>query len=239
MADYQGRFTVAADPELRRAIHAAGREQRFVRGEKIQAAGTLHPEGPILIIKSGFASTVANSADGQYTLLSIRGPGDLVGEQALFGSASEAHGLTVTGMGNGSAWRVRQDRFRQILYNHPQGWEVIARHLHTRAEAAEERICLMAGQTASRRLAVFILQLLAYGQAPLARTDQAQKVPLPLSQAELAEWIGVTRETVERIISGWTRRGMVQTGRRYLLIRDVPQLEKIADIRRDVATKAA
>lgn len=239
MADYQGRFMVAAGPNLRRAILTAGREQRFVRGEKIQAAGTLHPEGPILIIRSGFASTVAISANGQYTLLSIHGPEDLVGEYALFGSISEAHGLAVIGMTNGSAWRVRQDRFRQILHDHPQGWEVLARHLQGRAEAAEERICLMAGETASRRLAVFLLQLLSCGAPPLVGTDQAQKVPLPLSQAELAEWIGVSRETVERVLSGWVRRGIVQTGRRYLLIWDVPQLKKIADVRPDVGARAA
>ena len=239
MADYPGRFMATAGPGLRRGILAAGREQRFARGEEIQAAGTLHPEGPILIIRSGFASTAAISANGQHTLLSIHGPEDLVGEHALFGSTSEAHGLAVLGMSNGSAWRVRQDRFRRILHDHPQGWEVLARHLQDRAEAAEERICLMAGETASHRLAVFLLQLLSYGEPPLAGTDQAQKVPLPLSQAQLAEWIGVSRETVERVLSGWVRRGMVQTGRRHLLIRDIPQLKKIAAVRRDAGARAA
>ena len=239
MTDYQGRFAAAGDPGLLRAIHAAGREQRFARGEKIRAAGTLHPEGPILVIESGFVSTVAIAESGQSTLLAIHGPGDLVGEHALFGNTSEAHGLAVTGMSKGSAWRVSQDRFRQILHDHPQGWEVLARHLHSRAAGAEERICLMAGETASRRLAVFLLQLLSYAEPARARAAQAQLVPLPLSQAELAGWIGVSRETVERVLSGWVRQGIVRTGRRYLLVRDVSQLEKIAGGRHDDTARAA
>jgi hypothetical protein len=123
---------------------------------------------------------------------------------------------------------VRQDRFRQILHDHPQGWEVLARHLHDRAAAAEERICLMANEPASQRLAVFLLQLLAYDDSARPPGDQVREVPLPLSKAQLAEWIGVSRETVERVLRGWVRDGMVKTGRSSLLIKDVLHLQKIA-----------
>jgi CRP/FNR family transcriptional regulator, cyclic AMP receptor protein len=240
MATYQGRFAADGGSDLFRAISVAGRVRLFAQGEVIPAAGTaFQPEGPILVIKSGFVSAVADSESGQNTLLSIRGPGDLVGEYALFGAPSDAYGLTVRAMTEGSAWWVRRDRFRQILHDHPQGWEVLARHLHDRVAAAEDRICLMAGETPGRRLAVFLLQLLSYGQPAHTREDQGQLVPLSMSQTELAEWIGVSRETVERVLSRWVRRGIVRTGRRNLLVRDVRQLEKIAGVRRDVTAQAA
>ena len=97
----------------------------------------------------------------------------------------------------------------------------------------------MASETAGRRLAVFLLQLLSYDQQAQARCDQAQQVPLQLSQTELAEWIGVSRETIERLLSGWVRRGLMETGRRSLLVRDVPKLEKIAGVRPDITPRAA
>lgn len=235
---YWGRFLAAGGPDLLHAVHTAGREQEFAQGDKLQAAGTMYPDGPVLVIGSGFVSTAAIAASGN-TLLSIHGPGDLACEHVLFGDPSDLRKLTVAGMTQGSAWWVSQKRFRQILDNHPQGWEILARHLHDRRAAAEERICLMASETAGRRLAVFLLQLLSYDQQAQARCDQAQQVPLQLSQTELAEWIGVSRETIERLLSGWVRRGLMETGRRSLLVRDVPKLEKIAGVRPDITPRAA
>ena len=228
MAERLGPFAAAAGPDLLRAVRDAGRERRFARGETIQVASTLNPEGPILVVETGFVATAAIAAGGQYTLLSIHGPGDLVGEHALFDNTSEALGRTVRGITKGSAWLMRQERFRQILHDHPEGWRVLARHLNGRAGAAEERMCLMASEAVKRRLAVFLLQLLARAD-PQAPSDRAQLVPLPLSQTEMAEWVGVSRETVERVLREWVCDGTVQTGRRSLLIRDIARLEKIAD----------
>jgi CRP/FNR family transcriptional regulator, cyclic AMP receptor protein len=236
MTDHQGRFMTAAGRDLIRAIHVAGRERGFARGEQIQPAGKSHPDESILVIESGFVSTVATAPSRRRMLLSIHGPGDLAGERVLFGN--QAHGLVITGMTQGSAWSVRPDRFRQILRHYPGGWEILARHQDNRLVAAQERIWLMASDTAGRRLAVFLLQLLSYNEPQQARHDQAQRVPLQLSQTELAEWIGASRETVERVLSGWGRRGIVQTGRRHLLVKDVAMLEKIVGHRRDTARAA-
>lgn len=229
MAERWGPFAAAAGPDLLRAVRDVGREHPFSRGETIQVASTFNPEGPILVVETGFVATVAIAAGGQHTLLSIHGPGDLAGEHALFNNTAEALGRNVRGMTKGSAWLVRQERFRQILHEHPEGWQALARHLNSRAGGAEERMCLMAGEAVKRRLAVFLLQLLARADLQ-ARSDHAQLVPLPLSQTEMAEWVGVSRETVERVLREWVCDGSVQTGRRSLLIRDVPRLEKIADV---------
>jgi CRP/FNR family transcriptional regulator, anaerobic regulatory protein len=225
----QGRLVTAGRSDLVCAIRAAGREQGFARGEQIQSAATSDSEASILLIETGFVSTVAIAAShGKRTLVSIHGPGDLAGEDVLFGSPSEAYRLAMTAMTNGTAWRVGQDGFRQILDDHPQGWEILARHAHDRAAAAEERICLMAGEAAGRRLAVFLLELLSYGVRAQASGNRVQRIPLPLSRTDLAEWIGVSRETVERVLGVWVQRGIVRTGRRDLIVRDIPGLEKIA-----------
>jgi CRP/FNR family transcriptional regulator, anaerobic regulatory protein len=211
------------------AIRTAGRLQEFARGEKIQSAEASDSDGPILLIEKGFVSTAAIAVShGQRTLLTIHGPGDLAGGHALFGNPSEAHRLAVTALTNGSAWRVSQDRFRQIMDDNPQGWQMLARHAHDRAAAAEERICLMAGETAGRRLAVFLLQLLSHDEAARPAGERFQRIPLPLTRTDLAEWIGVSRETVERVLRVWVQRGMVRTARRDLIVQDVAGLEKIA-----------
>jgi CRP/FNR family transcriptional regulator, cyclic AMP receptor protein len=239
MTGNQGSFAAIAGDDLLQAIRTAGRETEFDRGQRIQSAGTWHPQGPILLIETGFTSMAKTTAGRQRTLLSIHGPGDLAGNHALFGNPRQTHGLVLTGMTKGSAWSVQPGHFRQILRDHPQGLEVLLHHHEDRAAADRERIWLMATETAGRRLAVFLLQLLSYNQPRTAHHELAQLVPLQLGQNELAEWIGASRETVARVLRGWVWRGVVQTGRRHLFVQDVPMLEKIAGERWDNTTRAA
>jgi CRP-like cAMP-binding protein len=245
MIDYKGRglgghpgsFMAEVDADLARALRTAGRLQEFGRGDSPLVVRTLRPAGPVLVIREGFVAMVAEAADGRRTLLSIRGPGDLAGEWALFGRPGVTHGLIVRPLTDGSAWSVPQDRFRQVLERNPQGWEVLARTLQNRVDAAEERISLMAGASASQRLATFVLQLLTLKAPSGAR--RAWMVQVPLTQGELGEWIGATRETVERVLSGWVRRGAVRVRRRYLLVLDIAYLEKIAGINRPALPRTA
>jgi CRP-like cAMP-binding protein len=236
MTGNQGRFTAIAGRDLLHAIRFAGREVEFAQGQQIQSAGTLHPDGPILLIETGFMSTAATAPSRSRTLRWIHGPGDLAGDDALFGNPHQAHRLVMTGMTKGSAWSVHPGRFRQILRDQ-QGWEILAHHQHDRAD--RERIRLLATETPDRRLAVFLLQLLSYNQPPRAYHGQAQWVPVQLSQNELAIWIGASRETVARVLKRWVWRGVVQTSRRHLFVQDVPLLEKIAGERRDNTPRAA
>ena len=116
MTGHQGRFAAIAGRDLVQAIRTAGRETEFDQGQQIQSAGTWHPEGPILLIETGFISTAKTKADQQRILLSIHGPGDLAGDDALLDTPRQAHGLVLRGMTKGSAWSMHPGCFRQILH---------------------------------------------------------------------------------------------------------------------------
>ena len=52
---------------------------------------------------------------------------------------------------------------------------------------------------------MFLVQLLGCG-LPVEQEENGLVVPLGLTQTELAYWVGTSRETVERILSGWAAR---------------------------------
>jgi CRP/FNR family transcriptional regulator, cyclic AMP receptor protein len=54
---------------------------------------------------------------------------------------------------------------------------------------------------------------------------------LQLSQGELASWIGVSRETVERILGDWRGRGIIETGYRRVVVLRLDDLMRIAGAR--------
>lgn len=239
MPAYQGRFLAEVSQEFVQEIRTSGTSQRFKPGERLPLADGSRRDEQILVLSTGFVA-VAAIGTSRETLLSIRGPGDVIGEWVLLGGQSstrEAWGLTDV-----TAWLVRLNAFRMILQRWPLGWEVLARDLHERLEAAETRISTMAGENASRRLAVFLLQLLSYEERPSDRQAQRfapQMIPLPLSQAQLGAWIGVSRETIERILAEWTRRGTVRTGRRRLYVHDIEALERLAGVRSSAPAQTA
>ncbi|MER6832049.1 helix-turn-helix domain-containing protein [Streptosporangium sp. NPDC000563] len=73
----------------------------------------------------------------------------------------------------------------------------------------------MASEGANRRLAKALASLIDHNKA--MRTGSSEIV-LPLTQAELASWIGASRETVERSLRGWRARGIVHTGYRSITV---------------------
>ena len=56
---------------------------------------------------------------------------------------------------------------------------------------------------------------------------------MPLTQAELGEWIGTIRETVERVLARWVKRGAVRARWRSLLILDIAFLSSDQVVEKD------
>ncbi|MFC6586832.1 Crp/Fnr family transcriptional regulator [Sulfitobacter pacificus] len=51
-----------------------------------------------------------------------------------------------------------------------------------------------------------------------------------MSQAQLADYVGVTREVVSKILSEWRREGIVQLSRGRINLCDAAALEKIKNV---------
>jgi CRP-like cAMP-binding protein len=52
-------------------------------------------------------------------------------------------------------------------------------------------------------------------------------IQLPFSRQDLAAMTGATIETVSRVMSHFSMEGWVSTGRKWVMVNDLPQLEKI------------
>ena len=59
-------------------------------------------------------------------------------------------------------------------------------------------------------------------------TNGGVRVGLPLSQDELAGWTGASREAVSKALRSLRDRGLIETGRRRVVIYDLEGLRKRA-----------
>jgi CRP-like cAMP-binding protein len=55
------------------------------------------------------------------------------------------------------------------------------------------------------------------------------EIDFPISRQDVAEMTGTTLHTVSRILSAWEQAGLIESGRRRILLRDLERLNRIAD----------
>ena len=62
-----------------------------------------------------------------------------------------------------------------------------------------------------------------------ARVSGGNQFELPMSRQDIADYLGLTIETVSRTISAWERGGTDATGQRWVEIREPEPLREIAN----------
>lgn len=91
----------------------------------------------------------------------------------------------------------------------------------------QERYRELATERVERRIALTVLRLAA--QIGERAAGNETMVELPLARQDLAEASGTTIFTVSRVLADWERRGLVETGRERVLIRNPHGLVQIAE----------
>lgn len=210
-----------------------GRPRTFSQGDVLLAHGQASSQAAL--ITSGLVK-VAAVDQGSATFLAIRSAGDLIGEEAaVLGATPQASGspssLTVaTALTRATARVFPAADLCQFLEAHPSAMRSVAQGLCERLADAEARIASAARDNADRRLARFLCDLERYGIPDGTRGREGMAIPVRLTQAELASWIGASRETVDRALRRWRARGIVSTSQRKMVIHDVEALARIAGV---------
>jgi len=96
----------------------------------------------------------------------------------------------------------------------------LSRHYHT---ACQKIRSLGLSSTASEKLARLLLEWAADGVA----TDQGTRLKLTLTQEEIAELIGTSRETVTRLFSDFKKKQIVHLKGSTLTIRNQAALQSL------------
>lgn len=208
-------------------ILSLGRPRIFSAGDVLLAQGPAARHAAVIT-----RGLVKITADGG-TFLTIRGAGDLIGEDAAI--LGPQAGLTVaTALTSGAARVFTAEQLRRFLEERPAAMLSAAQGLCERLADAESRVASAGRDSADRRLARVLYELERYGRHATpdwAHGREGTVVPISLTHAELASWVGVSRETVDRALRRWRTRRIVSTGVRKIMIHDAEALARIAGIK--------
>ncbi len=204
----------------RAALRARSRETAFHRGMTLCLEGD--PSTHLFILLSGWTKVVSGTMEGHEIVLALRGPGDVVGERA--GDLDGYRTATVRALMRVEALIVLAERFTAFLDGHPGAVRAYRRAMTERQrEVDDNRRDRMESSGAQHLARLLLLLALRCGEA----TEQGVTLAVPLSQADLASWVGVSRATVTRALRQWRQRGVVSTRHGHVTITDVAALRRL------------
>jgi CRP/FNR family transcriptional regulator, cyclic AMP receptor protein len=209
-------LALLADGE-REALYALGVRRTFPRGSVLMFEG--EPDERVMLLLGGRVKATHVSSDGKDVLLSIRDPGDVLGELAFIDGRPRA--ATVSALAPAEALVMSGQVFRSHLETTPRVavvlLEIVAKRFR---EATAKRLQFAASDTMGR-LAARIVELAdRYGE----RDERGIVVDSPISQEELASWTGASRASVGQALQAFREMGWIQTERRRLIVTDAAAL---------------
>jgi len=212
-------FEGLAAEELAR-LAALARTRVYKAREAIVEKGD--PPRELFVLLSGRAKVLTRGSEGADAALNVMGPGQVFGEVAILDG--QPRSATVVALEECEIAAIDVQAFRDFLAASPVALKllgVLAGRVRELTTRLEDRVFL----DVPARLAK---QLLWLAENHGARTAAGAQIELRLSQQELGDLIGATRESVNKYISEWTRSGVLKQGRDRLEIFDLDALRSVA-----------
>lgn len=167
---------------------------------------------------------VKSTADGKECTLKVLMPGDLFCcEAAVFDGSP--HPGSAQPMGDVSVLRLSKKAYFDLLRQHPDAAIEVIKYLGGRLNELQEQAKTLALDRADQRLAALLVNL-----AERTGTKEATGIRLTvrLTRQDMANMVGVTTETVIRIMARFKRLRLVSGTAARLIVRDLPALKRYA-----------
>lgn len=163
----------------------------------------------VYFILSGTVKVYIEQADGSDVIISILGPGESVGEMSALDHPSRS--ASVTTLEESELLWLDRSTFRKFLMATPMLSHNLSCLLSARLRHANEQIQSLATADVECRVARQLIGFAdKYGQP---ETDGNISIPVRLTQSDLANLIGATRESVNKIIVSYKERGYLSASR--------------------------
>ena len=201
------------EPETRRAVADLCVTRSLARGETLFLKDD--PADAFYAIRRGEIRITAGTGAGRRMTLNLLGPGDIFGEIALFDGRPRSADAVAAEPAELFAVR-RRDMLDLVARRADLALriiELLCERLRVASARLEETVMMPLPARIARRLLA------------LAEDFGAE---LHVSQDDIADFAGTTRETVNRQLQAWRRQGLLDLHRNRVVVRDPAALVSVA-----------
>jgi CRP-like cAMP-binding protein len=194
--------------------------KEYKKGEILLFEGEIRND--LVIVNKGQVKAFRNTVDGKEQILYIFSEGDFFGEKNLLRDQASNYG--VEALEETHICIIHKDDFQKLVKEYPDIGLKVMEVLCERLDRLENTIETMGTRTVGARVSSVLLEFAdKYGKS----SPQGTIIDLPLSREGIANYIGLTRETVSRKMSSMQDEGLIEMiGNKKVLLLNRPALEK-------------
>lgn len=177
----------------------------------------------LYIVGEGKIKLGRSSGDGRENLMAVLGPGEMFGELSLFDPGPRS--LAARAVSDSILYELQHQALVSVLEQDPSVATPLLAALATRLRRTNEALADLVFSDVPGRVAKALLDLSRrFGQ----KTDEGIRVSHDLTQEELTQLVGASRETVNKALADFTTRGWVRREGRAIVLLDLQRLERRA-----------
>jgi CRP/FNR family transcriptional regulator len=211
----------ALDPEADEALRSALQYEKLTRGDAVFNEGD--PGDKLYAVVEGKVKITRTAADGRENLQDVAGPGEMFGELSLFDPGPRT--ANAVAINDCTLATLTHDALRPWLTGRPDVAMQLLQALAQRLRRTNDVLADLVFSDVPGRVAKALLDLAdRFGE----ETPEGVRVAHDLTQEELAQLVGASRETVNKALADFAQRGWLVVEARAVVLLDPERLGRRA-----------
>lgn len=195
----------------RHAVTAIAERQVLHAGQMVFRADD--PPDRVFLVEQGLIKVFSLAPQGEQITLWFCGPQESFGAGGIAGIGAQS--VFAQAVGHCVVGVMKRGDFEQVIGQYPELALNIIRLVSGRLRLATDALVESIACTPDQRLARVLLRLACQCAQP---TEQGLAFQLRLTHQELAQMVGSSRQTVNRVLGQYTAQGVLSVSERRLLI---------------------
>ncbi len=208
-------FAELSESELERVASVAI-PRSFPKGVRVFHEGD--DSDACYIVRTGDLRVTREHSDGRAIALATLGPGDIFGELAMIDGGSRS--ASVETLTDSELLGLPASAVRRVVAENGDIAAKLIVAITRRLRETNERVSRQSFQTVPSRVAGVLSQLIAEEAIP----ENRHGITVRMTQADLAQLAGTSRESVSRFLADLERAGIVRSGRGRVTVCDPAKL---------------
>lgn len=212
-------FASFSDTDLSKVLTLIER-QHYEKGQTIFNEG--EPCDRLLIVNGGSLKVFRYSKDGKEQILYVLGDGDFLGDLNLL--KKDIYSFSAMALEETHLCTIKKDDFDQLMKFYPELFSRVLEYAHDRINTLENLVQTLTAKDVETRLAILLIRL---SEAFGVEKPEGIEIQLPLTREEMANFVGLTRETVSRKLSSLQSEGLIELNdNRTILLKDFKSIKE-------------